>query len=191
MREICTSGTVPGCRVTGIPTAESKRAMNIRLARQEESEVVYGIVRDATRQMDEQGILQWDKVYPGKEILLKDVERQEMYVIEKEGRLAGFVVLNENQSPEYSAVQWIYPGRALVVHRLTIRPVFQRSGLATCLMDFAEETASTMGCDCIRLDAFTRNPAAFTLYENRGYRKAGTVHFRKGEFYCYEKAVIT
>jgi ribosomal protein S18 acetylase RimI-like enzyme len=56
-------------------------------------------------------------------------------------------------------------------------------------MSFAEETAVTRGYDCIRLDAFTRNPAALALYESRGYRRAGTVHFRKGAFYCYEKAM--
>ena len=56
-------------------------------------------------------------------------------------------------------------------------------------MDFAEEKAATENYDCIRLDAFTRNLAAFTLYENRGYRKAGIVRFRKGEFFCYERKI--
>jgi hypothetical protein len=41
----------------------------------------------------------------------------------------------------------------------------------------------------IRLDAFTLNPGAIRLYEGRGYRKAGSVRFRKGMFNCYEKAV--
>jgi ribosomal protein S18 acetylase RimI-like enzyme len=55
-------------------------------------------------------------------------------------------------------------------------------------MDFAEKTAAVEGYDCMRLDAFTNNTAALILYENRGYRKAGVVRFRKGEFYCYEKS---
>jgi ribosomal protein S18 acetylase RimI-like enzyme len=163
--------------------------MRIRLACQEELEALHGIVRDATRHMDEQGILQWDEIYPNKEILSKDVEKQEMHIIELEGRVAGFIVINEDQSPEYAATNWEYPGRALVVHRLTIDPVCQRRGLAKRLMGFAEEAAAVKGYNCIRLDAFTRNPAAFTLYENRGYRRAGKVHFRKGQFYCYEKEI--
>lgn len=163
--------------------------MRIRLAHKKELEVLDGIVKDATKRMDEQGIPQWDEIYPNKEILWKDLERQEMYVIEAGGRVAGLIIMNEDQSPEYAAVEWMYPGRALVVHRLTVHPAHQHKGLATHLMDFAEETAVIRDYDCIRLDAFTRNPAAFTLYENRGYRKAGVVHFRKGEFFCYEKAI--
>ena len=54
-------------------------------------------------------------------------------------------------------------------------------------MDFAEEDAATKGYHTIRLDAFTQNPAAVALYERCGYRNAGTVRFRKGIFFCYEK----
>jgi ribosomal protein S18 acetylase RimI-like enzyme len=167
----------------------SRTMMRIRLAHRKELEVLNSIVKDATKSMDEQGIPQWDEIYPNREILSKDIERQEMHVIEAGGRVAGLIVMNEDQSPEYAAVEWMYPGRPLVVHRLTIHPGYQRIGLATRLMDFAEETAAIKRHACIRLDAFTRNPAAFTLYENRGYRKAGVVHFRKGEFFCYEKAI--
>jgi ribosomal protein S18 acetylase RimI-like enzyme len=163
--------------------------MRIRKANMEELDILHDIVRDATRHMDEQDIPQWDEIYPSKEILAKDVERQEMHVIETGGRVAGLIVINEDQSPEYAEVEWRYSGRALVVHRLTIDPTYQRLSLATRLMDFAEETAAIGGYNCIRLDAFTRNPAAFTLYKNRGYRNAGVVRFRKGEFYCYEKAI--
>lgn len=163
--------------------------MKIRTAHSGELEVLHGIVKAATCHMDEQGIPQWDEIYPNREVLSKDVERQELHVIEVEGRVAGLVVINDDQSPEYAAIPWMHPGHALVVHRLTIHPKYQRKGLATRLMDFTEETAVIKCYDCIRLDAFTLNPAAFTLYESRGYRRAGTVHFRKGEFYCYEKAV--
>lgn len=165
--------------------------MKIRQARIKELDVLYGILREATRCMDEQGIPQWDEMYPNRAILKKDIERQEMHVVEPDGKVAGFVVINEDQPPEYSGVAWKYPGRTLVIHRLTIYPTYQRHGLATRLMDFSEETAALQGYKSIRLDAFTRNPAAFSLYENRGYRKAGVVSFRKGEFYCYEKAIVT
>lgn len=100
--------------------------MRIRPACPDELETLYGIVRDATRHMDEQGIPQWDEVYPTKDILLKDIDRNELHVMEVEGQLAGIIVLNEEQSPEYAAVQWMYPGRALVVHRLAVHPAYQR-----------------------------------------------------------------
>jgi len=139
--------------------------------------------------MDEQGIPQWDDIYPSKAILNADIENQQMYLIEVEGRVTGLTVINEDQSPEYAGVAWKHSGRALVVHRLTIHPDYQRHKLASYLMDFAEEMAAAENYDCVRLDAFTRNPAAFNLYEKRGYRRAGIVRFRKGEFFVYEKKI--
>ena len=155
----------------------------------DELDVLCDIVRDATRHMDEQGIRQWDEIYPSKAILEEDIEKQQMHVIEVGGIVAGLMVNNEDQSPEYGDVAWRFSGRPLVVHRLTIHPSYQRRGLATCLMDFAEAVASSRSYDVIRLDAFTRNPGALALYENRGYRKAGMVRFREREFFCFEKQI--
>ena len=163
--------------------------ITIRLARIEELEIVYSLVQEAIRHMDYQGIPQWDDIYPSKAILTADIKNRQMHLIEVEGRVAGLIVINEDQSAEYAGVGWKHSGRALVVHRLTIHPDYQRHKLASYLMDFAEEMAATENYDCIRLDAFTRNPAAFTLYESRGYRKAGIVRFRKGDFFCYEKKI--
>ncbi len=159
----------------------------IRLARLEELEIVYSLVQEAIRHMDKQDIPQWDDIYPSKAILNADIENQQMHLIEVEGRVAGLTVINEDQQPEYAGVDWKYDGRALVVHRLTIHPDFQRRKLASYLMDFTEEMAAAENYDCIRLDAFTLNPAAFAMYEKRGYRRAGIVRFRKGDFYVYEK----
>ena len=150
-------------------------------------DAVMVIIHKATRHMDDQGILQWDNIYPSKSILQSDIERQHMHVIENERHIAGLITLNEDQSPEYSDVSWSYPGKALVVHRLTIDPEHQSKKLATKLMDFAEKEAASKGYNTIRLDAFTQNHAAVTLYERRGYRNAGTVRFRKGIFFCFEK----
>ena len=161
----------------------------IRAAHIEDLDVLHGIIKDATRHMDQQGIAQWDEIYPNKLVLKDDVEKQQMQIIEVEERVAGLIVLNEDQSPEYADVPWKFSGRVLVIHRLTIDPTYQRRGLAMRLMDFAEEVAATDKYDCVRLDAFTRNPAAFSLYGNRGYRRAGMVRFRKGEFFCYEKEI--
>lgn len=163
--------------------------MIIRLARREDVEALCRIVREATRRMDEQGIHQWDDVYPNCAMLSKDVERQELHVLELESRIVGFVVINGYESPEYADVTWQYPGPTLVVHRLAISPAYERRGLAKRLMSYAEETAAFKGYNCIRLDAFTGNSAAFRLYEKLGYRRAGIVQFRMGPFYCYEKEI--
>ena len=162
---------------------------SIRLAGINDLARVVAIVTDAVCHMNDQGIYQWDDLYPNTSILQADIENRDMYVIENSSGIVGLISLNEEQHPEYEDVPWTITGRALIIHRLTIAPEHQGKKLASRLMDFAEIEIAPSGYDTIRLDAFTQNPAALALYEGRGYRKAGTVRFRKGLFFCYEKAV--
>jgi ribosomal protein S18 acetylase RimI-like enzyme len=163
--------------------------VTIRPGKPEELPRLCTIVSLAVRHMKNRGIDQWDELYPNQPILGQDLEGRSLYVAEKAGEVTGFIVLNEIQSPEYETVPWQYQERVLAVHRLTIDPACQRQGLGSLLMDFAEKKAAAGGYQCIRLDAFVHNPVALALYDQRGYRRAGMVRFRKGDFYCYEKAV--
>ena len=54
-------------------------------------------------------------------------------------------------------------------------------------MTFAENEARSRGCRAMRLDTFTDNAPSLRLYASLGYRAVGVVHFRKGEFRCFEK----
>lgn len=161
--------------------------MRIRTALPDDLDGMHGIVRAAIRHMETQGIKQWDAQYPSEQVLSRDIRCGHAHVLEQDRQIAGVIVLDDEQPPEYDMVHWSYLGRALVVHRLAVHPGYQRRGLAMRLMDFAESRTDSGGYDCIRLDAYTGNPAAFLLYEARGYRRAGLVQFRMGPFYCYEK----
>jgi ribosomal protein S18 acetylase RimI-like enzyme len=163
--------------------------MVIRPGKSEELPLLLTIVRQAVRHMEDRGIHQWDEIYPNEAVLSGDLRDESVYVAEISEEVCGFIILDEIQSPEYQNVRWQYSGRILVVHRLTIAPIYHRRGVATLLMGFAEKKALEKGYDTIRLDAFTQNAPACCLYEKRGYRSAGIVRFRKGDFYCFEKAI--
>jgi GNAT superfamily N-acetyltransferase len=139
--------------------------------------------------MESNNIHQWDELYPHSTTLSGDIEHGEMFVLLAENKIIGFITLNTEESPEYNTVQWKYSGPALVVHRLTIDPAWQGKGCAKQLMKHAEHHARVTGYHVLRLDAYTENPGAIALYLHLGYRKAGSVYFRKGLFNCYEKAV--
>ena len=51
----------------------------------------------------------------------------------------------------------------------------------------AESIAKNNGIKAIRLDAFTENPVALSLYEKLGYSIAGYADWRKGRFALMEK----
>ncbi|WP_136810491.1 GNAT family N-acetyltransferase [Desulfosediminicola flagellatus] len=161
--------------------------IRFRQAKTEDLQIVVSITCNAIAYMQDNGIDQWDDRYPDQTILLNDIKKQEMVLVECDGITVGFLTLNNKQSPEYASVNWKQRGRIMVIHRLTIEPTHQGKGLAFRMMDHAENMARQSGTEIIRLDAYSQNPAANSLYEKRGYHYAGSVTFRKGIFYCYEK----
>jgi ribosomal protein S18 acetylase RimI-like enzyme len=163
--------------------------MEIRHATPQDFNAVMGLIRSCVSHMEAQGIHQWDAIYPDEATLEKDIERHELFLLEKDGHICGMMTLNDLQEPEYQEVKWQLSGKALVVHRLAIDPSSQGKGFARQLMQFAYEFAKARQYATIRLDAFAHNPRAVALYERLGYHKAGTVVFRKGLFFCFETQV--
>lgn len=142
----------------------------------------------AVNYLREQGINQWDEVYPDCDVLAKDIAEHSMYVVLSEDAIVSAVTLNEEQPPEYETVGWRIQGEKTgVIHRLCVNAQEQRKGYGKRTVLLAERELRKQGFSCIRLDAFTLNPYSNRLYEALGYQKAGTVQFRKGAFYCYEK----
>jgi ribosomal protein S18 acetylase RimI-like enzyme len=150
---------------------------------------VVGLFSQAVTCMQKKGIDQWDDQYPDAQTLITDLASGNAYGLYEERGLTGYIVLNEIQPEEYHSVDWTTSGRILVIHRLCINPTFQGEGRAKFMIGFAEEHARANGYSAIRLDAFPPNTRALALYENTRYSYAGTVHFRKGMFFCYEKTL--
>jgi len=165
----------------------------IRPAVSSELDEVMRLVRACIEDMRERGIEQWDEIYPARDIFALDLRAGSLYTAWLDaGALAGVFTLDEYQSPEWAAVPWTILGvRVAVVHRLMVEPGYQRRGFARQLMQFAENEASRLGFEAMRLDAFSLNPQALRLYQTLDYREAGTGRLRKGIFHCFEKLLIS
>ena len=162
--------------------------MDFAIARQEDLPELVSLFQAATRQMDAQGVFQWDELYPDEGILSEDVARGNMTICTIEERIAVAFMLDFCEDSDYESADWRYCERDIVVlHRLCVHPDFQGRGVARQTMDDLESEVRARGRKTIRLDAFSQNPTALHLYESRGYRKAGEIMYRKGLFYLYEK----
>ena len=162
--------------------------ININKVASTEIDSVMVLVKGAIGKMEREGIHQWDEIYPTKQRFLADIAVNSLFTARAENIIAGVIVLNEIQSPEYASITWADSnGKPLIVHRLCVSPVFQGRGLAKKLMFFAEKYARAKNNSSIRLDAFVHNNISVGLYNSLGYRRRGSVKFRKGDFYCFEK----
>lgn len=145
------------------------------------------------KDLDENGLLQWDDHYPGREYFEEQIGYGDLYCLYSDGELSGAVTLNTWQAAEWSEIPWKYD-EELVVHALFLDPMKQGKGLGTRFLEKCEEYAAENGYLSIRLDAYARNEGANYLYEKMGYVYRGSVYFTSKpeghqEYRCYEKSL--
>ncbi len=140
--------------------------------------------------MQEQGIDQWDDIYPNAAVIAADIERGDLWIGEEDGKLICTFAVNTECEEEYDACPWGYPDEPyIVVHRLAVNPKYRRQGVAKNTMGFVENKAKEKGIKTIRLDTFCGNPYGVALYESLGFKVIGFAHWRKGKFQIMEKII--
>ncbi|MFD0964351.1 GNAT family N-acetyltransferase [Pseudofulvibacter geojedonensis] len=148
------------------------------------------VTQACAKHMIENGIYQWNELYPSKEAFENDVDLHQLWVIKDGKRVIGSIVITEVEDEEYHDIEWLTEsGNTVYIHRLSIHPSYQGQGLAQRLMSFAESYAKQKKYNSVRLDAFSQNKRNNTFYQKRGYQQLGDIYFPKQSehpFHCYE-----
>lgn len=157
-------------------------------ATKEDLDRVFSLFQAAIRNMDANGIPQWDEIYPTRQIMSDDIDNGDMYLGLIDGKLASVYAINREYDPAYEGAVWQYPdANYYIIHRICVDPAFQNQGVARQTMLHIEDQLRDMGAETIRFDAFTKNPYALRLYRGLGYAVIGSIQLRKGEFLLMEK----
>jgi ribosomal protein S18 acetylase RimI-like enzyme len=166
--------------------------MRIRLATQDDLPGLMALVQRVVPLMLAAGNRQWDEGYPNESVFQRDIALEQLWVAEAEDGIAGVAALTMDQEPEYAQADWDMSAKALVVHRLAVDPAYRGAGVASALMQKAEEVAVEREFDVVRVDTNTENAATQRLFPKLGYRLAGEIGLgmRPGlRFFCYEKII--
>ena len=167
--------------------------MNIRLAiKNDLSELKYLFkeVVDDLNNVKKINML-WDNIYPFCE-LEKDIERQEMYVIEEANKILGSFVLSNYDDPEYHVIEWASDNkRWFYLNRLVILPTKQGKGYAKQAMQFIFQYSIDNNYETIRLTVHKDNLYAINLYEKYGFIKVKNGYWTLDNeiFYGFEKNI--
>jgi ribosomal protein S18 acetylase RimI-like enzyme len=164
--------------------------MEIVKAEPKDENEIQALIDEVIKEMQGQGIDQWNDIYPPRDIFGKDIEKGELFAAKEEGRIIGIIVLSKEQDEQYEAMEWDdKDGKFFLIHRLAIHPGWLRKGIGNMLMDFAEEYAKENGFTSIRLDTYSGNPRSQEFFKRRGLKtKPGHIHFPEcpGPYFCYE-----
>ena len=166
--------------------------MNITYRKPELDEVftIYQHYVRVIASMQEQGIDQWDDLYPNAAVIAADIEAGDLWVGEEDGKLICAFAVNSECEEDYDVCPWVYPDEPyIVVHRLAVNPQYRRQGVARNAMEFVEAEAKEKGIRTIRLDTFCGNPIGAALYASLGFKVIGFAHWRKGKFQIMEKII--
>lgn len=161
----------------------------IRKAAAADIPALLDILRACVQAMQAEGNDQWDESYPQRKDFLADIAEETLFVFEQDRSVAGFVCINRLEPAAYAELSWSLGNDYLVLHRLAVSPLRQKSGIAWELLRFAEDLAREQQILYLKTDTNSMNRKAQGLLKKSGYRYVGEVRFRHKEkpFYCYEK----
>lgn len=149
------------------------------------------LIHEAILMMEQQGIYQWDELYPTADDFKADILSHSLYVGLINDKIAVVYTLSQVYDDAYNAGNWQYPNEAFyVIHRLCVNPHFQHQGIAKQTMSAIHKQTLSLGASAIRLDVFSKNPYALALYKACGYKKVGDAYWRKGHFYLMEAYLV-
>jgi len=164
--------------------------MSVRLATLHDLPALLALLQRIIPLMQEAGNFQWDDTYPNATVFSDDIAKQQLWVAEIDGQLAGVSAITTDQEPTYADVGWDITEPAIVTHRLAVDPAFRGKGVAKALLAQADQVAKQRGISVLRIDTNTQNKVTQQLFPVLGYVYAGEISldFRPSlRFLCYEK----
>ena len=157
---------------------------------------VMRVVAEAQAFMRTLNIDQWQDGYPEREILERDVEIGQLYVVEDDGAIAAFAALSLEPEPIYDEIDgaWTLPGPHLTVHRMALDDAHRGGGIAREIIARAFDIARRNGRAVVRADTHPGNRAMRRFLEKQGFTQCGTVRYPVTEGnplrVAYEAAVL-
>jgi GNAT superfamily N-acetyltransferase len=161
----------------------------MRKAIMEDIKDIMGIIKQTIVEMHTYNNTQWDENYPQEKDFVSDIQKGDLFVVEREGKLVGFVCMNKVEPVEYNGLNWSLNEDVMIVHRMAVNSDYRRSGIGTELMKFADEFALKNNIRYLKTDTYSINTKMNALFKKYGYDLVGEMSFlgKEKPFYCYEK----
>ena len=149
----------------------------IRLAQEKDLDNIQEIYAYARKFMAEHGNpTQWGQTRPTEETLRKDIEKEQLYVIEEENRLRGVFALIIGEDPTYRNIEqgcWRDDSTYGTIHRIASAP--EVHGIMAQVLSFAWGKIQHL-----RIDTHENNQVMQHLILKNGFEKCGIIYVDDG-----------
>ncbi|NLV87323.1 MAG: GNAT family N-acetyltransferase [Clostridiales bacterium] len=118
------------------------------------------------------------EVYPTENTARESFLKDELFVMETEGKIIAAARLNHEQEDDYVRGNWQLEApkeKILVMHTLVVDPEASGRGYATQFVADYEAYAREKGCLSLRMDTNAINKPARSLYKKLGFSEVGII----------------
>ena len=153
--------------------------MKVIQAKKTDLENIMTIIANARTLMRNNGNAnQWINGYPSKEIITKDIEKQEAFIIFENNEILGYFAFSKGNDPEptYNEIEegkWLNMLPYGVVHRLATSG--KRKGIAKTCFNYCFTKTNN-----IKVDTHRDNLPMKRFFENYGFTYCGTIFVADG-----------
>lgn len=115
-------------------------------------------------------------IYPSRDTALSALERDDLFVMEEDGRIIGSAIINQVQLGIYAGAPWKYDvpdEQVCVLHTMMVSPAEFGKGHARAFLAFYERYALEHGCAELRIDTSEINAPARAMYRRHGFIEIG------------------
>jgi len=157
--------------------------MIFRLALFKEKEIILNMYNENRNK----SYTAWDDTYPSIDNILKDIETNNLYVLEVNNEIAGSISINyENEvidEPLFSNNKSIEFGRVVVSSK------YRSKGYAKYMILKIEEEIKTRGYNNVHILVYSNSLIANNMYKSLDYNMVGTKEYSNIIFNLYEKQI--
>lgn len=165
--------------------------MNFRKSTFDDIDRILEIIEKAKAELKKMGLDQWQKGYPNREVIERDVKKGISYVLEEtaennensgekvSGKIVGTIVLSPEREEPYSKIEgkWITDDDDyMVVHRLAVDSDVKNKGLATKILEFSEGVCIENKILSLKADTHENNEPMKRLLAKNGFSFCGLIY---------------
>ncbi len=157
--------------------------MNFRQSVKEDIEDILIIIKQAQASLKEAGIDQWQNNYPNYEIISRDIDQKESYVLIDGNDIVGTTVLSFQGEKTYQSIyegQWMSDSDYAVIHRIAVNQNYKGTGLASKIIDYVEKICLDKGVTSIKVDTHEKNLSMQRLLGKNKFEYCGIIYLEDG-----------
>lgn len=167
--------------------------MEFRKAVKSDIDNIIHIIKQAQDYFRKYGIDQWQNNYPNYNVIKRDIENNNSYVLLKDNIVIGTVAVIFDGEKTYETIydgKWLSYGEYATIHRLAVDSNYKGLGIASLILKNIEEVCLKRNIFSIKVDTHKENIPMQKFLEKNGFKYCGIIYLEDNSMrIAYEKII--